>query len=331
MASPYNADQINAKFTREIDGPPVDARNVTQPTSFRCWCDTGRLPLVKFLNYGNGTYVIVEENVAEEDRQGGENRGRSLRRETDTSMLSLLFGDTTSRHGNSLDPIVPVGVVEPRALQETNGTTGYFVYGRRCSCAINDGEFYCPTDADLCRVWESGNFYQRGQRIIQCEGKIQDMHVRFLLPATIFGFLVLAFLLFGSRRGRHACTYLASLVFCWSNEKYTQSLQEEVEVQTRLERVRAGRSSARVVRKVAASLKTQVYQAESMQQDCMICLADFQAGDRVGKLPCKHTFHVDPCLKEWLVRKNHCPLCHAENLALPTSTPNNTEDEENSE
>lgn len=49
---------------------------------------------------------------------------------------------------------------------------------------------------------------------------------------------------------------------------------------------------------------------------CMICHADIQDGDRVGNLPCHHIMHVD-CLKAWIVRRNVCPICLAENIATP--------------
>lgn len=41
---------------------------------------------------------------------------------------------------------------------------------------------------------------------------------------------------------------------------------------------------------------------------CTICIATIEEGDMIGALPCKHRFHVE-CLKEWLRRKNVCPLC----------------------
>lgn len=66
-----------------------------------------------------------------------------------------------------------------------------------------------------------------------------------------------------------------------------------------------------------------------MHHECMICLGDFEEGERVGDLPCCHAFHVDPCLKQWLERKNHCPLCHAQNLAVPTDkSPRKNEQDE---
>lgn len=44
---------------------------------------------------------------------------------------------------------------------------------------------------------------------------------------------------------------------------------------------------------------------------CPICLTDFEDGDSIGHLRCKHLFH-SACLKKWLVHKNSCPMCFQE-------------------
>jgi len=44
---------------------------------------------------------------------------------------------------------------------------------------------------------------------------------------------------------------------------------------------------------------------------CPICLTDFEDGDSIGHLRCKHLFH-SACLKKWLVHKNSCPMCFRE-------------------
>jgi len=41
---------------------------------------------------------------------------------------------------------------------------------------------------------------------------------------------------------------------------------------------------------------------------CSICLVNYRQGDRITNLDCGHVYHVD-CIKSWIVRKNHCPLC----------------------
>jgi hypothetical protein len=45
-----------------------------------------------------------------------------------------------------------------------------------------------------------------------------------------------------------------------------------------------------------------------VDESCTICFGPLQTGDRVGNLPCQHTFHVD-CLKVWLKKRAVCPLC----------------------
>ena len=56
---------------------------------------------------------------------------------------------------------------------------------------------------------------------------------------------------------------------------------------------------------------------------CTICFGPIEEGDRVGELACDHVFHVE-CLKQWLVRRNVCPLCQMPNAAMsrPRSQPN---------
>ncbi|GAB4861177.1 RING-H2 finger protein atl7 [Ancistrocladus abbreviatus] len=42
---------------------------------------------------------------------------------------------------------------------------------------------------------------------------------------------------------------------------------------------------------------------------CSVCLADYQADDRLQQMPaCGHTFHMD-CIDHWLATHTTCPLC----------------------
>ncbi|XP_010476962.1 PREDICTED: uncharacterized protein LOC104756132 [Camelina sativa] len=41
---------------------------------------------------------------------------------------------------------------------------------------------------------------------------------------------------------------------------------------------------------------------------CSICQDEYEREDEVGKLNCEHNFHVH-CVKQWLLRKNACPVC----------------------
>lgn len=49
---------------------------------------------------------------------------------------------------------------------------------------------------------------------------------------------------------------------------------------------------------------------------CSICLTDIDEGETVSNLACYHVFHIE-CLKDWLKRKNSCPLCLHKDLAYP--------------
>jgi hypothetical protein len=70
-------------------------------------------------------------------------------------------------------------------------------------------------------------------------------------------------------------------------------------------------------------LKTRKYRSKGNEEDdniCTICLGSMQEGSRVGSLlACQHDFHVD-CLKGWLKRKNHCPLCNERAAELRYTT-----------
>ncbi|KAJ3035981.1 hypothetical protein HDV00_003275 [Rhizophlyctis rosea] len=56
-----------------------------------------------------------------------------------------------------------------------------------------------------------------------------------------------------------------------------------------------------------------------VQTKCAICLEDFQNGDEVRILLCKHEFHV-ACVDRWLTkRKRTCPICKQDTCPTPPS------------
>ncbi|XP_060217389.1 RING-H2 finger protein ATL58-like isoform X1 [Lycium barbarum] len=58
---------------------------------------------------------------------------------------------------------------------------------------------------------------------------------------------------------------------------------------------------------------------------CSVCLAEYQADDKLQQIPaCGHTFHMD-CIDHWLATHNTCPLCRHSILA-PTNAFTETPD-----
>ena len=57
-----------------------------------------------------------------------------------------------------------------------------------------------------------------------------------------------------------------------------------------------------------SSTITEKKEGEGENNNCIICLSNFDIGDNVTSLPCLHMFHTE-CIKSWLQSKNHCPVC----------------------
>lgn len=43
-------------------------------------------------------------------------------------------------------------------------------------------------------------------------------------------------------------------------------------------------------------------------RSCAVCLAEFEEGDVLLQLPCRHAFHAE-CVESWLQRHVTCPIC----------------------
>lgn len=65
---------------------------------------------------------------------------------------------------------------------------------------------------------------------------------------------------------------------------------------------------------------------ESQYKDCPVCMDDFNVGDEVVRVPCKHVFHPD-CIVPWLKTNGSCPVCRFSlvpepaNQSAPQPTP----------
>ncbi|TNV78045.1 hypothetical protein FGO68_gene13296 [Halteria grandinella] len=59
---------------------------------------------------------------------------------------------------------------------------------------------------------------------------------------------------------------------------------------------------------IFAKPKSKQSEATDDPQPCAICYCDFENGDQLKKLPCKHEFHIN-CIKPWAEQNDTCPLC----------------------
>lgn len=60
--------------------------------------------------------------------------------------------------------------------------------------------------------------------------------------------------------------------------------------------------------RVAPSDGTGSGEGAAAGEQCAICLSDFDCGDMVRRLPCRHHFHP-ACIDRWLLQNKRCPLC----------------------
>jgi len=68
-------------------------------------------------------------------------------------------------------------------------------------------------------------------------------------------------------------------------------------------------ASARTVSLLTMKLFDKEKWVENEAEECAICLEDYNNGERLRILPCKHNFHVD-CVDAWLLtQKKFCPIC----------------------
>lgn len=81
-----------------------------------------------------------------------------------------------------------------------------------------------------------------------------------------------------------------------------------MEVQEMLSRRRG--LSNETIQQVASERWEPPAEGAETQEQCMVCLSEFTAGEEVRRLPCSHVFHA-PCIDEWLRRCTDCPICKA--------------------
>ena len=49
---------------------------------------------------------------------------------------------------------------------------------------------------------------------------------------------------------------------------------------------------------------------KNVSKSCIICMEDFEIGEKICYLPCFHFFHSE-CIKPWTQKSDKCPICKA--------------------
>jgi len=89
----------------------------------------------------------------------------------------------------------------------------------------------------------------------------------------------------------------------------------EMEFESVFGKERPPPASKKVVAELPTLHTTQLQEAQGFK--CPVCLAEYEEGEPMRKLPCDHCFHPK-CILPWLEKTNSCPLCRHE---LPTDDP----------
>ena len=208
---------------------------------------------------------------------------------------------------------------------------------RECTCSlILPQAAYCPSEKDMCGLSPDGS--------ISCFTRSQPSTIlQNCWPIVMMWYIVVLLFLFFTEQGRNSRRYVRA---CFCNSRLNNELVDGMlDGHRRYQRrppIRAGRRSLsrdgfhqsdvpalddppsdddEARRPQRLTLKTKrfcrpcgISDDEDEAYNCSICFVALQEGDRVGALPCQHSFHVD-CLKLWIRRKNVCPLCQIPNVA----------------
>nr|CAB3460805.1 unnamed protein product [Digitaria exilis] len=97
----------------------------------------------------------------------------------------------------------------------------------------------------------------------------------------------------------------------WRLDVDNMTYEELLDLEDRIGYVSTGLHEdeiTRSLRMVKYSAFNPKHFSTEMDKRCSICQEEFEANEETGKLSCGHSYHVH-CIKQWLSRKNACPVC----------------------
>jgi len=90
------------------------------------------------------------------------------------------------------------------------------------------------------------------------------------------------------------------------NELYVNSAlsgRDEANIHVQQEEKRKAR-----VKGLLEQLRTDKFEEGQQDDECAICMVDFEVGEAIRRLPCNHVYHLH-CIDDWLHRSFTCPSC----------------------
>ena len=212
-----------------------------------------------------------------------------------------------------------------------------------CSLELSNKLLYCPIDDDLCGASKAG--------VLVCWKSSGKRMIGSFAPFIFVWIPVMILIMAMTFRGRLARSYVMRVICRERAEeqldsmirdqpdrvrniinKYERRMARRARRSTTEEAEEGRQDSATVenddmssvdakqamkgrphlvLKTKTLSQRTTGTEKEEQEHACSICLGALQEGMRIGSLTCHHEFHVD-CLKTWLKRKNHCPLCNGQ-------------------
>ncbi|CAL4901947.1 unnamed protein product [Urochloa decumbens] len=97
----------------------------------------------------------------------------------------------------------------------------------------------------------------------------------------------------------------------WRLDVDNMTYEELLDLEDRIGYVSTGLREDEIIRSlrmVKHSAFNPKHFSTEMDRRCSICQEEFEANEETGKLSCGHGYHVH-CIKQWLSRKNACPVC----------------------
>ena len=203
---------------------------------------------------------------------------------------------------------------------QTSASTGDNIIqfeAKKCPCSRYINDDYCPisNNENVCSVhrWSRD---PRLETLCLKQTWLDRISASIYLP-NLFLLAIAIIAPFTTTMGKNAKEYALSFCFpCIRKRHIDRIIHREMESITEHIRARAGtqRDDGKIeitVLKLKTKPVNKDFQFTYEDKNCQICMIGLEEGDRIGDLSCFHSFHSD-CLKEWIKRKNTCPLCNVE-------------------